>query len=87
MGNVVDLHPVKLEENHEFVTDPCRYAEKILTEEQVKKKYHFDEDTWESLGSNDALVRAIEDEKIRRIRTGATNSLLKKVFRVVREQH
>jgi hypothetical protein len=52
--------------------DLCRYAENILSEEAVKKKYRFDDATWEKLGSNDALVEAIEAEKIRRIRNGST---------------
>ena len=50
----------------------ARYAENILSEAAVKKKYHFDDATWESLGSNDALVEAIEAEKVRRIRNGST---------------
>ena len=43
MGEVVDLHgqPAHLEDDLEFVADCCRYAENILSEEAVKKKYHF----------------------------------------------
>ena len=59
-------------ENHEFVEDLCRYAEGILTEAAVKKKYRFDDTTWEKLGSDDALVEAIEAEKVRRTRNGST---------------
>ena len=74
MGEVVDLHgqPAQLEDDLDFVADCCRYAENILSEEAVKKKYRFDDDTWESLGSNDALIEKIEAEKIRRIRNGST---------------
>jgi hypothetical protein len=75
MGNVVDMkgQPTKFEENLELVVDCCRYAEGILTEAQVRKKYHlFDEATWQRLGSDDKLVEAIENEKIRRIRSGAS---------------
>ena len=73
MGDIVDLHgqPAGLEDDLEFVADCCRYAENILSEEAVKKKYRFDYATWEKLGSNDALVEAIEAEKIRRIRNGS----------------
>jgi hypothetical protein len=73
MGEVVDLHgqPAHLEDDLEFVADCCRYAENILSEAAVKKKYRFDDATWEKLGSNDALVEAIEAEKIRRIRNGS----------------
>jgi len=72
MGDVVDLHgqAAGLEDNLEFVADCCRYAENILSEEAVRKKWHFDNATWEKLGSNDALVEAIENEKVRRVRTG-----------------
>ena len=74
MADVVDLHgqPAHLEDNQEFVADCARYAEGILSEEAVKKKHHFDDDTWEKLGNNEALIEAIEAEKIRRIRNGST---------------
>ena len=54
MGEVVDLHgqPAHLEDDLEFVADCCRYAENILSEAAVKKKYRFDDATWEKLGSN-----------------------------------
>ena len=63
---------LSLIDNHEFVVDCARYAEGILTEAPVKKKYHFDDATWASLGEDDALVEAIEAEKIRRVRNGST---------------
>ena len=59
-------------EDHEFVVDLARYAEGSLSEQQVKKKYHFDDATWALLGENDALVERIEAEKIRRVRDGST---------------
>ena len=58
-------------ENHEFVEDLCRYAEGILTEAAVKKKYRFDDKTWASLGEDEALIEAIEAEKVRRTRNGS----------------
>jgi len=64
--------PTSLIENHEFITDCARYAEGLLSEQDVKKKYRFDDDTWERLGENVALVEAIEAEKTRRIRNGNT---------------
>jgi len=64
--------PTSLIENHEFITDCARYAEGLLSEQDVKKKYRFDYDTWARLGENDALVEAIEAEKTRRIRNGST---------------
>ena len=64
MGEILELHhgqPARPEDNQEFVADCCRYAENILSEEAVRKKWHFDNATWEKLGSNDALVEAIEN--------------------------
>ena len=74
MGEVVDLHgqPARLEDNQEFVADCCSYAEGLLSEEAVKKKHHFDDDTWERLGNNEVLIEKIEAEKVRRIRNGST---------------
>ena len=72
MGDIVDLHdqPAHLEENLEFVADCCRFAENILSEEAVRKKWHFDNATWDALGNNSKLIEAIELEKTRRIRSG-----------------
>jgi hypothetical protein len=64
--------PTSLIENHEFITDCARYAEGLLSEQDVKKKHHFDDDTWARLGDNEALIEAIEAEKTRRIRNGST---------------
>jgi hypothetical protein len=60
-------------ENHEFVTDCARYAEGLYSEHDVKKKCRFDNNTWPNLGNDDALVEAVEAEKVRRIRTAALN--------------
>jgi hypothetical protein len=58
-------------EDHEFVVDLARYAEGSLTEQQVKKKYRFDDETWLRLGEDATLVERIENEKIRRVRDGS----------------
>jgi len=69
MGDAVK----SLIDNLELITDCCRYSESILTEKQVRQKYHlFDDATWARLGDDDALVEAIELEKVRRIRSGQT---------------
>jgi len=60
-----------LRDNYEFVLDCARYSEGLATEAAVRKKYHFDERTWESLGKDDALVERIEEEKLRRVRDGS----------------
>jgi hypothetical protein len=59
-------------ENHEFITACARYAEGLLSEAQVKKRFRFDDETWDRLGSNEPLIEAIEAEKERRIRSGVT---------------
>src|SRR5215813_961303 len=63
--------PQSLIDNLEFITDLARYAEGLFTEQQVKKKHHFEDATWESLGSDEHLVEAIEAEKARRVRNGS----------------
>src|SRR5262249_38448472 len=63
--------PQSLLNDDEFITDLARFSENILTEKQVRQKYHlFDEETWTAL-NDDALVERIELEKTRRIRSGA----------------
>jgi hypothetical protein len=64
--------PLDGELRHDFIVDCARFAEGILTEKAVKKKYRFDDETWERLGSDEALIESIENEKTRRIRDGTT---------------
>jgi hypothetical protein len=75
MGEIVDLRdrqPVSHEGefNSELVTDLARFAEGLVTEKDIKRRYRFDDATWESL-NNDALIAAVSDEKTRRVRSGA----------------
>jgi hypothetical protein len=42
----VDVTPSPLFEDHELIVDLARYLEGILTEQQIKKKYRFNDDTW-----------------------------------------
>jgi hypothetical protein len=72
MGGTVNL-PIALDSDlgRKLITDLARYAEGICSELEVKKRHHFDESTWDSLGDNEALIEAIEAEKIRRIRDGS----------------
>jgi hypothetical protein len=64
--------PTSLIEDSEFITDCARYAEGLLSEKEVKKKHHFDDNTWTRLGEDETLIEAIEAEKARRIRNGST---------------
>jgi hypothetical protein len=75
MGEVVDLpghSKIPDENDHEFISDLARFADNLLSEAAVKKKYRLAESAWEALGSNDELVEKIEAEKIRRTRDGST---------------
>src|SRR5262245_18475614 len=58
--------------DHDFITDLARFAEAICTEAEVRKRWRLTDEDWERAGSDDALVRAIQDEKVRRVRNGAT---------------
>lgn len=73
MGDVVDRRgqSLSLEDNHDFVSDCARYGEGLLSEEAVRRKYYFDDGAWGKLGDNEALIEAIEAEKIRRVRDGS----------------
>jgi archaeosine-15-forming tRNA-guanine transglycosylase len=73
MGDVVDRRgrSLSLEDNHDFVSDCARYGEGLLSEEAVRRKYCFDDGAWRKLGDNEALIEAIEAEKIRRVRDGS----------------
>jgi hypothetical protein len=59
--------------NDMFITDMARFASGVLSEKQIRQKYHLiDESTWVALGQDESLIEAIELEKVRRIRSGAT---------------
>ena len=64
--------PIKsLRENSELITSLCRFAEGLETENSVRKRWRLSEKTWQLLGSDDALVRAIEETRTQRVRSGA----------------
>src|SRR5262249_51856679 len=71
MDPVPDL-AAQLLADTEFVADLARYSEKLLTEKFIRRKYDsLTDDVWASLGDNNELVEAIENEKLRRIRNGS----------------
>jgi hypothetical protein len=74
-NNVVSLHSsidLDSDRGRELVIDLCRFAEGVLNEKQVKKKYRLADNVWKDLGEDDRLVEKIEAEKLRRIRDGST---------------
>jgi hypothetical protein len=53
-----------------FISDCARVAEKILTREQIQRRYpHLSAADWDALGT-DEMVAAIDLERTRRIRNG-----------------
>src|SRR5262245_18528525 len=52
-----------LKDNHELVSDLARFAEgqALCTESAIRKKWRLSEETWELLGSDDELIREIEE--------------------------
>jgi hypothetical protein len=58
--------------NTEFLVDMARFADSLLSEADVRRKYYLSDEDWERAGNDDALIRAIEAEKIRRTRNGST---------------
>ena len=73
MGDIVNLHgrssPL---EDDELVENLARFADNTLSAAAVKSRHCLTEEEWAALGTNDALVRRIEDRKLQRIRGGQT---------------
>ena len=59
MGEIVELHgpPAPTKDDSEFVTDLARFAEAIVSEADIKRKYRFGDEVWAKLGDDDELVR------------------------------
>jgi hypothetical protein len=82
MGEVVGFpDPVtqvtQLLADNEFLSDLCRFQENILTEKFIRRKYSkkygkLDEAIFVQLGENEELIAAIENEALRRQRSGET---------------
>jgi hypothetical protein len=71
MDSIPDLAQ-ELMKDKTFIQDLARYSENLLTEKFIRKKYgNLDEATWQKLGEDDSLIEKIEDEKLKRIRSGA----------------
>ena len=72
MGEVVSF-PILLDSDlgRQLIVDCARFRENLLDEKSIRKKYRLTDDVWEKLAEDDALIRAIEDETLRRIRDGS----------------
>jgi hypothetical protein len=71
VGDVVNIKPIPTRDDISFVQDMARFSEGITDEAAIRKKYRLTNDVWEALGNDDDLVRAITDEKTRRVRDGS----------------
>src|SRR5262249_33550447 len=60
-----------LRDNFEFVVDCARFAEGLVSEAAMRRKYHLEEETWTALGNDEQLIERIELEKVRRVRDGS----------------
>jgi hypothetical protein len=73
MGDVIGF-PIPLDDElrHELVTELARYSVQLTTQQAIKKKFRFDDATWERLGEDETIIAAVDKEVARRIRSGAT---------------
>ena len=61
--------PIDLANNSELIADLARFSEGVLTEQQIRRKWrHLDNSVWDA--PDDALVDAVEAERVRRVRSG-----------------
>jgi hypothetical protein len=76
MGDIVDLHGKTIspegEISPELVVDLARFAENLLTREDVKRRHRFSDEMWEALGSDERFIAAVREESLRRMRDGST---------------
>ena len=56
----------------QLVVDLARYRENLLDEKTIRKRYRFDESTWQKLGDDDELIRQVEEEVVRRVSDGSS---------------
>ena len=72
MGEVVDLQLTKLRDDESFVLDLTRFSEGVLSEQQVRRKWHLvSNETWDLLADDELLIERVEETKVQRIRSGA----------------
>jgi hypothetical protein len=67
---VGDAVPTELLEDQNFILTLARFADGLVSESQVRKKYRLSDESWQCLGQDDALVAKIEEVKLARRRTG-----------------
>jgi len=74
MGTTVVLRglPIELSSSAgcRFVTDCVRAAEGLITDKELVEQYEIEPGDWLTITKNRELIRAIQDERARRVRNG-----------------
>jgi hypothetical protein len=72
--DLVNLHgvPTSLASSRgrEFVCDCTRAAENLLSDQDLRDKYQLSDWDWQTITKNTTLIRAIQAERTRRVRSG-----------------
>jgi len=55
----------------QFVTDAVRAAEGLCSDKDLVEKYEIEPEEWRNITKNTTLIRAIQDERVRRVRNGS----------------
>jgi hypothetical protein len=69
--SAVPAFPAELTDNHELITDLCRFSESLLDEKYIRRKWKLDNAIWQHMGNDDRFVEKIDDERLRRIGDGS----------------
>jgi hypothetical protein len=69
---VLNGKPIALDshEGHRFVIDCTRAGEKLVSDSELQQIYEISPENWAELEKNANLIKAIRDERKRRIRSG-----------------
>jgi hypothetical protein len=85
MNNTVVLHNLEIEldssAGRAFTIDCVRAAEGLCSDDDIKTKYEISAEDWTNITTNKALIRAIQNEREKRVRNGtAARESAAKIF-------
>jgi hypothetical protein len=85
MSSIITLRglPIDLDSaaGHQFVVDACRAGEGVITDSELCEKYEISPENLTAISRNKALIRAIQAERERRVRSGtAARESAAKIF-------
>src|SRR5262245_25384056 len=76
MGDIVDLRgqpiPPHGDIGNDLTVALARFSEGLLTKDDVKRQFGFNDEVWEKLGSDEKFIAAVREESLRRMRDGST---------------